>query len=47
VIDIWDVTENQMVWRGVVSDTLSSDPQKNTEKLNRGIARVFESFPPQ
>ena len=47
VIDVWDVAENQMVWRGVVSDTLSSNPERNTDMINRGIARAFEDFPPE
>ena len=47
VIDIWDVGENQMVWRGIVSDTLSSNPERNTDMINRGIARAFEDFPPK
>lgn len=46
VIDVWEVAENQLVWRGVVTDTLGSNPQKNADRVNRGIARVFEDFPP-
>lgn len=46
VIDIWEVEGDQLIWRGVVSDTLSGNPDRNTEKINRGISRVFEDFPP-
>ena len=30
----------------VVADTLSSNPDRNNEMINRGIVRVFEDFPP-
>ena len=46
VIDIWQAKENRLVWRGVVSDTLSGNPDRNTDRINRGVARAFESFPP-
>ncbi len=46
VIDVWETEENQLVWRGVVTDTLSGNPDRNTDKINRGVARAFENFPP-
>ena len=46
MIDVWATEGDQLVWRGVVSDTLSGNPDRNTNKINRGIARVFEDFPP-
>ena len=46
VIDIWQAEENRLVWRGVVTDTLSGNPDRNTDKINRGVARAFEGFPP-
>ena len=47
VIDICQVEEDQLVWRSVITDTLSSNADRNREMLNRGIARAFEAFPPQ
>jgi len=42
VVDIWDATTNELVWRGQASDiTVSSDPRKNqrsAEKVIRAMA---------
>lgn len=46
VIDVWQAAENQLVWRGEISRTLSSNPDRNAENINRGISRLFEDFPP-
>jgi hypothetical protein len=47
MIDVWATEGDQLVWRGVVSDTLSGNPDRNTNKINQGIARAFEKFPPE
>jgi hypothetical protein len=31
----------------MASDTLSSKPEKNTQKLDKAIAKLFEKFPPK
>jgi hypothetical protein len=46
VIDVWEVAGNRLVWRGVVSRSLSSSPNRNTAELNRGIDAAFRRFPP-
>jgi hypothetical protein len=46
VIDIWQVEGDQLVWRSVITDTLSSNSERNREMVNRGITRAFEGFPP-
>lgn len=46
MIDVWQAESDELVWRGVISDSLSSNPDRNTDRINRGIARVFEDFPP-
>ena len=46
VIDIWDTNENMLVWRGLVEDTVHSNPDRNREMIDRGITRAFEDFPP-
>ena len=46
VIDIWEAEQKELVWRGVVSDAVSGNPDRNTARINRGISRVFERFPP-
>jgi uncharacterized protein YceK len=46
VIDIWEVAGNRLVWRGVVSRSVSSNPSRNTAEINRGIDAAFRRFPP-
>jgi hypothetical protein len=46
VIDIFRIEGNQLVWRSIITDTLSSNTERNREMLNRGVARAFEAFPP-
>ena len=46
VIDVWDASENQLVWRGVVTDTIRDNPDKNAATIDRGVERVFTNFPP-
>jgi hypothetical protein len=46
VVDIFDANSKNLVWRGTSSDTLSSNPDKNTKKLNNDARKMFEHFPP-
>ena len=46
VIDIWEAEQKELVWRGVVSDAVSGNPDRDTARINRGISRAFERFPP-
>ena len=47
LIDIWDARESVLVWRGEVSDSLSGDPGRDADRLNRAIASVLANFPPK
>ena len=47
IVDIWDASAKELIWRGVASDTLSDNPQKNVEKANKALAKMFERYPPQ
>jgi hypothetical protein len=46
IIDIWRAAEKELVWRGQVSESLSDDPDRNSDTIDRGIRAVFEQFPP-
>ena len=46
IVDIWDAKAKELVWRGVASDTLSEDPQKNVEKGSKALAKMFKFYPP-
>ncbi len=46
IVDIWDASAKELIWRGVASDTLSENPQKNIDKGNKALAKMFERYPP-
>jgi Domain of unknown function (DUF4136) len=46
VIDIVDAPQNQLIWRGVATDTLSDKPEKNAEKIKKAVAKMFQKYPP-
>src|SRR5438270_903318 len=46
VVDLFDGSSQNLVWRGLATDTLSSNPDKNTKKLGGDVHKMFEHFPP-
>ena len=46
VLDMWEVERKQLVWRTTASDTLSDNPQKNSEKIQEAARKMFEEYPP-
>jgi Domain of unknown function (DUF4136) len=46
VVDVWDAKQKLLVWRGIVSDTVSANPRDNQKKLEGAAAKLFEKFPP-
>jgi len=46
-IDMMDPQRKQLVFRGVATDTLNDKPEKNTKKLNKALAKMFEKYPPK
>lgn len=47
VIDMYDAANKQLIWRGVSSDTLSDNPEKNMDKLQKTTDKMFKDFPPK
>jgi hypothetical protein len=47
VVDLFDAKTKNLVWRGVSSGMLSNKSNKNIEKLNRGVQKLFQHFPPE
>jgi hypothetical protein len=47
VVDMFDAKSNNLIWRAVSSDTLSSNPDKNTKKLDGDVRNMFKHFPPK
>ena len=46
VVDIFDGHTKEAVWRGTSSKTLSGNPEKNAESLNKAVVKMFKNFPP-
>lgn len=46
VMDVWDAGKNGLVWRGVSEGSLSSNPDRNTDRINSAVERAFRDFPP-
>ena len=46
VVDIFDAKTKEAVWRGTSSKTLSDNPQKNADNLNKAVVKMFAKFPP-
>lgn len=46
VVDLYDTSTKQLVWRGTGTDTLSAKPAKNEKKLNKALEKMFKKYPP-
>ena len=46
MLSIIDGNSKQLIWRGTSSSDLSGNPQKNTKKLDKDVAKMFKKFPP-
>jgi Domain of unknown function (DUF4136) len=46
VIDLFDARTEKLIWRSSSSDTLSDKADSNTKKLDKGVSKMFQHFPP-
>ena len=46
VVDMYDGSRKQAIWRGSASGTLDSDPARMTTLLQAAIDKMFAGFPP-
>lgn len=46
IIDLYDAKTKQLIWRGSVEDMISDKAEKNEKNLDKGVAKMFKSFPP-
>ncbi len=46
IIDIANPTKQEVVWRGIASDTLSDKSSKNTTKVQKMVSKMFKKYPP-
>jgi hypothetical protein len=47
VVDISNAHTKQLLWRGTATDTLSDKPDKNSEKIQKAVAKMFAKYPPK
>jgi hypothetical protein len=47
VIDIVDAKRSKLVFQGTSTQSVSSRPNKNTEKLGKAVNRIMAKYPPQ
>lgn len=46
VVDILDGESKILVWRGVVTATVSDKPEKSEKKINKAVTKLFQNYPP-
>jgi hypothetical protein len=46
IVDMGDPKTKKMLWRGTATDTLSDNPQKVADKINKSVEDMFKKFPP-
>ncbi len=47
LLDIYDGTSHQLVWRGSASGDLSDKADKNVKQLDKAVDKMLEKFPPK
>jgi hypothetical protein len=47
VVDMYDASTKQLIWRGSAEEMLSDKAEKNEKSLDKGVAKMFKSFPPR
>ena len=35
----------ELVWRGIASETLASNPEKSEKRINKVVKKLFKKFP--
>ena len=47
VIDLFDGSSKKLLWRGLATEDLSSNADKNTKMVDNDINNMFKNFPPK
>jgi len=47
VVDIFDAKTQSLVWRGFAEQAVSNKDQKNINKLEKMVSKLFKNFPPK
>jgi Domain of unknown function (DUF4136) len=46
VVEISDVKQKDLLWRGSATDTISDNSNKNIKTLDKAVAKLFKGYPP-
>ena len=47
IVSLFNGNSKQLIWRGTSSSDLSTNPDKNTKKLDQDVQKMFKHFPPR
>jgi hypothetical protein len=47
VVDMFDTSSKNLIWRGSSSSALSGGPEKNDKNMNNDVRKMFQHFPPK
>jgi Domain of unknown function (DUF4136) len=47
VVDLFDSSTRQLIWRGWATDALPDKPKKKTKKLDKDLEKLFKDLPPR
>lgn len=47
VVDLFDTSKKQVVYRATASDMVSDKPEKNTKTMRKVVEKMFKHFPPK
>lgn len=47
IVDLVDAARGQLVWRGMASETIPSNPDKIERLIQKRVEKMFEQYPPE
>jgi hypothetical protein len=47
LVDMYNASNKQLIWRASSSNTLSSKPEHNEKTLDKAVEKMFKDFPPK
>lgn len=46
VVEMFDSNSNNLLWRGISDNTFSEEPDNDTKRIDKSVAKMFKYFPP-
>jgi hypothetical protein len=47
IVDMYDTSSKNLIWRGTSTTACSGNPEKNTKNLDKEVHKMFQHFPPE